>query len=115
MYAATQWCISDVETANKECCPVSPLPMQAHETGPELFVEVLGTLAVAADAACGSSNSDGAAGNEAAGSSGGGVAPWQLMRGVGVPDLLAFLVACFQQGTMARAHPPPWGRGGSFP
>lgn len=81
------------------CCCV----LQSHETGPELFVEVLGTLSIAADAACGSnSNSSDAAGDTARGddssSSSAGMAPWQLMRGVTLQELLAFLVACFQQG-----------------
>jgi hypothetical protein len=74
--------------------------MQSQDTGPELFVEVLGVLAVAADAACGdgrdsSSDSTAAASGEAGSS---GVVPWQLMPGVKLQELLAFLVACFQPG-----------------
>lgn len=97
-------CQNCVTAANAWC-------VQSHETGPELFVEVLGTLATAADAACGSSsNADGsdAAGDAGSnvgscGSNGGGCgssgpAPWQLMHGVTLQDVLAFLVGCFQQG-----------------
>jgi hypothetical protein len=88
MTAAVAWCVC----------------VQSHETGPELFVEVLGTLATAADAACGSSSSSSnAEGTDAAaagagGSGSDGLAPWQLMHGVTLQDVLAFLVGCFQQG-----------------
>lgn len=76
---------------------------QSHETGPELFVEVLGTLATAADAAGGRSGGDAGCSD----GTGGGVAPWLLTRGVQLEELLAFLVACFQQGGclfQSRSH-----------
>lgn len=91
------------------------LRLQSPDTGPELFVEVLGTLATAADAAGSSSSSSrngpaggGMAATEAEtadasipdGSS--GVAPWRLMRGVGLQDLLALLAACLQPGACKR-------------
>lgn len=76
---------------------------QSQETGPELFVEVLGTLATAADAACGSGSSDSSDAGPAAacgsdGGCGGGTPPWHLMQGVVLEELLAFLAACFQPG-----------------
>jgi hypothetical protein len=66
-------------------------------------VEVLGTLATAADAACGSSSSSGCDDGSSGGNGGSsaGVAPWLLTRSVQVEEFLAFLVACFQQGGAA--------------
>lgn len=83
-----------------------PLPwLQSQDTEPELFVEVLGVLAAAADAACGSGDGCGGSSDEAAGAAAGsnGVVPWQLMPGVVLQELLAFLVVCFQPGAL----PPP--------
>lgn len=65
--------------------------MQSHNTGPELFVEVLGTLATAADAVAGSSGGG-------SGGSSSEAAPWTHMEEVSLQDLLAFLAGCFQQG-----------------
>jgi len=104
-------CLPEVQ----HCNPPLFLRLQSPDTGPELFVEVLGTLATAADAAgsYSSRSSNGPAGGGMAATeadtadasildSSSGVAPWQLMRGVGLQDLLALLAACLQPGACKR-------------
>lgn len=68
--------------------------VQSAATGPELFVEVLGTLAAAADACTGgSSSADAVAGSSSS--------PWALMCDVSPQGVVAFLSACLVPGEWA--------------
>jgi hypothetical protein len=74
------------------------LLLQAPTTGPELFVEVLGTLAAACDVSNVSSAGNGSSGS---GSGSGSDSSGSLAQLIPIEELLRLLQACFMPGEAA--------------